>query len=84
MRESQDASVSVLWVGDGSEPKVGELCRNFSSALRGFGFNYESLQCRTHIFSIHPAGTNGANAMEIVDTVLGRKLDDRNCVSAAA
>ena len=48
MRESQNASVSVLWVGDGLEPEVGELCRNFSSALRGFGFNHESVRAPSH------------------------------------
>jgi hypothetical protein len=48
MRESQDASVSVLWVGDGLEPKVGELCGNFSGALRGFGFNHESVRAPSH------------------------------------
>ena len=48
MRESQDASVSVLWVGDGLEPKVDELCGNFSSALSGFGFNHESVRAPSH------------------------------------
>jgi len=48
MRESQDASVSVLWVGDGLEPKVGELCGNFSSALKGFGFNHEGGRAPSH------------------------------------
>lgn len=48
MRESQDASVSVPWGGDGLEPKVGELCGDFSSALRGFGFNHEGVRAPSH------------------------------------
>ena len=48
MPESQDASVSVLWGGDGLEPKVGELCGDFSSALRGFGFNHEGVRAPSH------------------------------------
>ena len=48
VRESQDARVAVVWVGDWPESKVGELCRNFRSALRGFGFNHQSVRAPTH------------------------------------
>jgi hypothetical protein len=48
MRETQDASVSVLWVGDRLEPKVGELYGNFGSALRGFGLNHEGVRAPSH------------------------------------
>lgn len=48
MRESQDASVPVPWGGDGLEPKVGELCGDFNSALRGFGFNHEGVRAPSH------------------------------------
>lgn len=48
MREGQDASVVVVWVGDGLEAKIGELGRNFSSAFRGFGFDHESVLAPAH------------------------------------
>lgn len=44
MREGQDASIVVVWGGDGLEAKTGELSRDFSSAFRGFGFDYESVR----------------------------------------
>ena len=48
MREGQNASVVVVWVGDGLETKVGELGRNFRSAFRGFGFDDESVRAPAH------------------------------------
>ena len=48
MREGQDASVVVVWVGDGSEAQVGELRRNFSSVFRRFGFDHESVRAPAH------------------------------------
>jgi hypothetical protein len=44
MREGQDASIAIVWVGDALKAKIGELARNFSSTFRGFGFDHESVQ----------------------------------------
>ena len=48
MREGQDASVFVIWVGGGLETKVGEQGRNFSGAFRGFGFDHEGVRAPAH------------------------------------
>ena len=48
MREGQNASVVLVWVGDGLEAQVGELGRNFGSAFRGFGFDHESVRAPAH------------------------------------
>jgi hypothetical protein len=48
MREGQNASVVVVWVGDGLETKVGELARNFGSAFLGFSFYHESARAPAH------------------------------------
>lgn len=48
MRESQYASVVVVWVGDWLEAQVGELGRNFGSAFRGFDFDHESVWAPAH------------------------------------
>jgi hypothetical protein len=46
MREGQDASRAIFWVGDGLKAKIGELARNFSGTFRGFGFDHESVRAR--------------------------------------
>ena len=70
MREGQDASIAIVWVGDALKAKIGELARNFSSTFRGFGFDHESVRAPAHngdvastaeiAGSIEPRGLLGA------------------------
>ena len=48
MREGQDASVVVAWVGGGSKAEVDELGRNLSSAFRGFSLDHENVRTPGH------------------------------------